>query len=123
MEYVCDDWIIKHVTRLLFGYLVSLMSVFFEEREGPVMSNYIEMVNAWDVTWTEARRALSALDYMPLVCCGRAEHWVRHNRRVILHIDCEEEQCDSVTDPGVKLKSCRYVSFVRLAGGELLPIV
>lgn len=65
-------------------------------------------VHAFDITWQDARVALIAIGFEPLVTIGGAEHWVRDNQRCILYVkgDAECIPCDSV-----KLTATAFVYF------------
>jgi hypothetical protein len=74
-----------------------------------------------DVNWQEARAALSEIGFTPLVAIGGAEHWVRDNKRVILHPDCEGS-CEDVLPEQTNLHGALYVRFVTI-DGTLVPMV
>lgn len=72
-------------------------------------------VEVWNINWSEARLAMIAAGFVPLVGLGGAEHWVRDSKRCILYIDGDVN--DTVTD-SVRLSDAAYVTFTLI--GETL---
>ena len=78
-------------------------------------------VPAHEIRCSDARRALAAIGFIPLVTVGGAEHWVRHERRVILHVDSDDAAND-VCDETMLAKAL-FVDFFALDGETLLASV
>lgn len=77
-------------------------------------------IDAHQLVWQDARAALLAIGFLPLVGLGQAEHWVRDDRRVILYVDAPDAN-DAVCSETMLARA----AFVRFAiiGDVLVAVV
>ena len=80
-----------------------------------------EFILPHTLVWQDARKAMQSAGFIPLVCLGNAEHWVRDNKRVILYVDADKNASECITDQTM-LHATAHVEFQAI-GDVLVALI